>query len=362
MSLPTRFLLLLTVLVATLSVSTVHAVEGPNPPGPTPGPGQSYVPSFSYSFDGPYAASAAPAPAQDIHVQLNMLSVPASSGVQGWSIGVSSGPGCGIASATWVGTAMDDAANGGFLQSDGFRSVQVTVTGDGATAACVPSLSTNVVLPPQGAPYRLLTFTTEQRIVSPATNCSDCYLTFGTVQPPVGQPVSNSVTYKGNSYDPSLDTLSYQICSPEKGSQQSKGSAFVRGDADGDGAMELNDGLAILNFLYQKKRSRGLRCLDAADADNNGAVEMNDAIRILNFKFLGGPSPVGFRRNSCGGDSGRGLGCQGYNSCPVSRPSTKKAVRAKDHTITDTAKPVARPVTNPVVQQVQLPRTGLVAR
>jgi len=125
---------------------------------------------------------------------------------------------------------------------------------------------------------------------------------------------------------------------------------FTNGDADGDGAVELNDGLAILNFLFQNKRGRTLRCVDAADADDSGAVELNDAIRILNFKFLGGPSPAGYFGKSCAPDPGPGLGCQGYDSCPAPRPVDTSLQAAGGDT-----DPVWEPRTKPVVQKVKDP-------
>ena len=149
---------------------------------------------------------------------------------------------------------------------------------------------------------------------------------------------------------------------------------FTNGDADGDGAVELNDGLAILNFLFQKKRGRGLQCLDAADADQSGAIELNDAIRILNFKFLGGASPVGYMRNSCSPTVVR-LGCQGYDSCPATRPQTKVVaartppspqpvaeVVVQEVTVQRVEEVVVQKVVDPVVQKVRQPTRRLIAR
>ena len=78
---------------------------------------------------------------------------------------------------------------------------------------------------------------------------------------------------------------------------------FVRGDPDENGAVQLTDGIFILNFLFLGGDSPG--CFDAADADNNGAVQMTDGIYILNFLFLGGaamPAPY----PECGIDEGAG--------------------------------------------------------
>lgn len=130
-------------------------------------------------------------------------------------------------------------------------------------------------------------------------------------------------------------------------------ATFVRGDADGDGAVELSDGMAVLNFLFQK-RGHGPRCLDAADADDDGSTEVNDAIRILNFKFLGGPRSLGYLRNSCAPDPGAGLGCQGYDSCPASRLSDTNVDELSDRVLSN-RETVADPATRKVKDSVAKP-------
>ena len=82
---------------------------------------------------------------------------------------------------------------------------------------------------------------------------------------------------------------------------------FVRGDPDENGAVQLTDGIFILNFLFLGGDSPG--CFAAADADGNGAVQMTDGIYILNFLFLGGAAmPAPFPE--CGTDRGAAPGCE----------------------------------------------------
>ena len=52
------------------------------------------------------------------------------------------------------------------------------------------------------------------------------------------------------------------------------------------------------------------------DPDGNGTVQLTDGIFLLNFLFLGGDSiPAPFPE--CGGDPGEDpLGCEGYDHCP----------------------------------------------
>jgi hypothetical protein len=88
---------------------------------------------------------------------------------------------------------------------------------------------------------------------------------------------------------------------------------FRRGDASGDGKVDIGDAIHSLNYLFMGGPSPA--CLDAADADDNGEVEITDAIGILRHLFLGGgplPPPFG----ECGPDPGLDcLGCDAYSPC-----------------------------------------------
>ncbi len=91
---------------------------------------------------------------------------------------------------------------------------------------------------------------------------------------------------------------------------------FHRGDADDSGALDLTDGVQILNWLF--RGSGEPPCLDAADADNSGVADLTDAIRILNYLFIGGPAPVDPGppgEGPCGTDDDGALGCVSYTSC-----------------------------------------------
>lgn len=88
---------------------------------------------------------------------------------------------------------------------------------------------------------------------------------------------------------------------------------FVRGDASGDGALDIADAVRMLlcNFA-------GIgcsRCEDASDANDDGARDVSDAVYLLRFLFLGGeppPSPGA----ACGADpTADSLGCESYSQC-----------------------------------------------
>ncbi|MBI4585101.1 MAG: lamin tail domain-containing protein [Planctomycetes bacterium] len=63
---------------------------------------------------------------------------------------------------------------------------------------------------------------------------------------------------------------------------------FIRGDANGDGDLNIADPLAALLHLFN---GRSLDCADGADFDDNGKVEVADAVLSLHFQFLKGPPP-----------------------------------------------------------------------
>ncbi len=63
---------------------------------------------------------------------------------------------------------------------------------------------------------------------------------------------------------------------------------FRRGDANRDDGVNIADVLAILEYLFGDS---SLKCLDAADVDDNGAIDINDPVRLLFYLFQSGPAP-----------------------------------------------------------------------
>jgi hypothetical protein len=88
---------------------------------------------------------------------------------------------------------------------------------------------------------------------------------------------------------------------------------FLRGDANGDGRVDISDPVATLLALFLG--GPGLQCADAGDANDDGAIDVADAIFGLNALFTGGrPPPEPFP--DCGEDpTADGLGCAG-GGCP----------------------------------------------
>lgn len=59
-------------------------------------------------------------------------------------------------------------------------------------------------------------------------------------------------------------------------------AGYTLGDVDGNGKVNINDALELLNFLAEKTVLEGNN-LKAADVDKTGAVNINDALKLLNY-------------------------------------------------------------------------------
>lgn len=94
---------------------------------------------------------------------------------------------------------------------------------------------------------------------------------------------------------------------------------FRRGDSNGDGRVDLSDGIATLTFLFIGGKGPG--CEDAADADNSGAIDLSDAIYTFRYLFLGGAPPPPPGPNICGEDTmpRDDLGCSDVGPCGPAR-------------------------------------------
>jgi PKD repeat protein len=64
---------------------------------------------------------------------------------------------------------------------------------------------------------------------------------------------------------------------------------FIRGDANGDGLIDISDAIAILGFMFGGGIS--INCQDAADLDDSGIIDISDPIGILTFLFQEGDAP-----------------------------------------------------------------------
>ena len=96
---------------------------------------------------------------------------------------------------------------------------------------------------------------------------------------PVGEHVLQFLAFGG---DGSLkDEISIGV--------QMMGPSFLRGDADGNGRLNISD--ATITALYLGGHIT-VTCLDALDSDDSGRVDITDVIFTLTYLFLTGESPA----------------------------------------------------------------------
>jgi len=89
---------------------------------------------------------------------------------------------------------------------------------------------------------------------------------------------------------------------------------FVRAEANGDGRLDIADGVFILSWLFVDGREPS--CLDAADVDDNGRIDISDAVRIFRLLFVGQEPPPPPPGLSCGPDeTDDALGCRSFVPC-----------------------------------------------
>jgi hypothetical protein len=85
---------------------------------------------------------------------------------------------------------------------------------------------------------------------------------------------------------------------------------FIRGDADGDGRLNITDGVFTLSHLFLGGVDP--LCEDATDADDRGTVELTDAVYLLNHLFLGGSEPPPPYPTPGDDPTADQLGCRGF--------------------------------------------------
>ena len=106
-------------------------------------------------------------------------------------------------------------------------------------------------------------------------------------------------------------------CRPHRILTIELGPRFHRGDANGDGKLNISDPVAILMHLFG---GRPLACVEAGNADDDLGVVVTDAVFLLEHLFRGGPAPPepGPPGSPCGLDrtwSSRWVPCHVYEGC-----------------------------------------------
>ncbi len=89
---------------------------------------------------------------------------------------------------------------------------------------------------------------------------------------------------------------------------------FLRGDPNGDGAVDLGDPLTIIFHLFLGDPQE-LPCEKSADFNDSGGLDVTDAIDSLKFLFTGGSEPREPFKNCSSDPSIDGLSCGFHSPC-----------------------------------------------
>ena len=92
-------------------------------------------------------------------------------------------------------------------------------------------------------------------------------------------------------------------------------AGFLRGDSNGDGKVDVSDGIRTLGFLFLG--GDALPCPEAANAGDSAGLDITDAVFTFSYLFLGGAAPPAPGPEACGPDpTAPSLGPCVYTSCP----------------------------------------------
>lgn len=98
--------------------------------------------------------------------------------------------------------------------------------------------------------------------------------------------------------------------------------AFIRGDANSSGGVEIGDAVFILNALFGG--GTPLPCYDAADVNDSGTLDITDAVFTLLWLYRDGKTPPAPGVETCGPDpTDDDLTCIYYQPCAAGTEETK---------------------------------------
>ena len=88
---------------------------------------------------------------------------------------------------------------------------------------------------------------------------------------------------------------------------------WVRGDINGDGAHDISDAVASLDYLFS---SGAPGCVASVDVNDDDATNIADTVSLLSYLFAGGAQPPA-PFPACGVDpNGSALSCDAFPQCP----------------------------------------------
>ena len=218
---------------------------------------------------------------------------------QGFSFGLANNPSL-ITATTWNAAASLDGLN----SNSGPDFIDINFYVDGLTVGCVYSFSNTSFL--------LFSSSTSVGSVDYDTVPSGLIgNSAGTTTPlswssSLGSPsVVNIVVVDGQA-NPAALTNGTVTLQPSTG-------GFMRGDTNGDGAINIADAVSLLAGLFT---GGALNCEDAADCNDDGLVNIADAVYELSTLFSGGPNMPAPTAPVCGADpTTDALDCVTYDAC-----------------------------------------------
>jgi RHS repeat-associated protein len=232
---------------------------------------------------------------------------PHAAGARAWalSLGIE---GATIAAITTAGTVAAPAPAG--LRRNGFELSEITAGpgNDGAVSTVVLSFDLPTSLPPEGTE---VVARIEVEGEFPSAGCSrEVTVFFADGRTGSSGPVLNRIEQLDLAASPLLGVCSFELRGLDV-------TAFLRGDANTDGRVDISDAVTVLLHLF---RGRLLSCLDAADADDSGVLVLTDAIFLLDYLFRAGP-PLPPPFTGCGADpTADALDCGRYEPCAPPPP------------------------------------------
>ncbi|MGB1661190.1 MAG: hypothetical protein ACPHP7_09535 [Planctomycetota bacterium] len=175
----------------------------------------------------------------------------------------------------------------------------VPVTGNGLTVACILSLSFPIVTIPAGIQQEITAITFD--CLPSATPGAEIVIDFSDQ---LGDPQILLVA-SVIGQDQFLVPFSGLITVFEEPPPPT-GPSFVRGDANGDGALDISDPVRI--GVYVARGVNQLACLAAGDVDDDGLIQLSDVVLLLTYLFSDGAAPAA-PYPDCGADPTTDLEC-----------------------------------------------------
>ncbi|MGE3163381.1 MAG: hypothetical protein AB7O52_00595 [Planctomycetota bacterium] len=203
---------------------------------------------------------------------------PTQAEVQGFSFGLLDGSAVDLAEINLSGTVT--AGTNGGTGPDFFAAQTAAVGGDGGTVGVVVSLSPPFDVIAPGTDLPIANFVYEASAT--AVDGDSANLTFSDS---LGNPaVALVAVVDGNTVVPSTVGGVVSV-------EEVVDVAYLRGDANSDGGIDIADGIWILNFLWQGGPASP--CAASQDANGDGMGDTSDAMYIIFYQLLDGPAPVG---------------------------------------------------------------------